>query len=359
MKIYFILNSITDAHSVKRVTDFKNIGIDIRVFGFLRSNEKQDCGNATIIGNFSNTLSYPKRLKIYYQGIKKLFKDNSGENILWFYLGFDVALIATFIDRKKKYIYEECDLVHTRIKNKTLFDLFERIDKKVIKNAFKTILTSEGFLDFHYGEERRNIPDNIILVENKLDESITQYPAVNKGASSPNHIRFAFAGSIRYSSLLNIAEVIARRFPQHEFHFYGYVTAKFKEIDLPHRNNIFYHGRYKSPIDLPKIYQETDIMVATYDNSNINVRYAEPNKLYEAIFFNCPILVSRGTFLAKKVNRLDIGFDVDAQNEDDIVRTVNRIETEINSKILNIKSLDKKVALSNNSYVKEILESYK
>lgn len=359
MKIYFILNSITDAHSIKRVADFKRAGIDIKIFGFLRSNENQDCGDATIIGKFSNALSYSKRLKIYYRGIKKLFKANTGEDILWFYLGFDVAFMATFIDHKRKYIYEECDLVHTRIKNKAIFNLFERIDKKVIRKAFKTILTSEGFIDFHYGEGHKNVPSNIILVENKLDESIKQYPATDTKESSPNHIRFAFAGGIRYSSLLNIADVITRRFPQHEFHFYGYVSEKIKEKELPRRNNIFYHGKYKSPVDLPKIYHDTDIMVATYDTNNTNVRYAEPNKLYEAIYFNCPILVSHGTFLAKKVNRLNIGFDVNAQDEDDIVRTVNKIETEMDSKISSIKSLDKNKALSNNSYVKEILESSK
>ena len=38
--------------------------------------------------------------------------------------------------------------------------------------------------------------------------------------------------------------------------------------------------------------RDRDMVVATYDVTIENVRYAEPNKIYEAIFFETPIILS-------------------------------------------------------------------
>lgn len=357
MKIYFILNSISDAHSIKRISDFKGHGAEMRVFGFLRNKENPNESIGKIIGSFSNDLSYSKRIKIYYEGISKVFKKYKDKDILWYYLGLDVASIATIISPYRKYIYEECDLVHTSINNRFIFNLFERLDKYIIKRSVKTIFTSEGFMDFHYKKNKKNIPNNILLVENKLDKSILNHDTENVKEINVKHLRFAFAGGIRYYTLLNIADVIAKEFPQHEFHFYGFVSPIFKAEELPHRNNIFYHGRYKSPHDLPLIYKNTDIIVATYDYKNVNVRYAEPNKLYEAIYFRCPILVSSKTFLAQKVKKLNIGFEVDPYDDRDIISVVHRIGKELSDRIKSINKINKLDTISNINYVDDILKS--
>ena len=66
---------------------------------------------------------------------------------------------------------------------------------------------------------------------------------------------------------------------------------------------------------------------------------AHSNKLYESIYFNCPIVVSRQTFLEDKVKRLKIGYSVDAYNEDDVKKLVRDIE----SSYINIKESISKI----------------
>ena len=68
--------------------------------------------------------------------------------------------------------------------------------------------------------------------------------------------------------------------------------------------------------------------MATYDTTSINAQYAEPNKLYESIYFRTPIVVSSNTFLAKKVNRLGIGYDINGLNKEEIKSFVNNLTTE-------------------------------
>jgi glycosyltransferase involved in cell wall biosynthesis len=93
-------------------------------------------------------------------------------------------------------------------------------------------------------------------------------------------------------------------------------------------NNVFYHGRFKNPEDLPVIYKNIDLLLCAYDYRIDNVRYAEPNKLYESIYFRKPIIVSSNTFLAKKVSDLGIGYHLDSLDNNAIISFIQNITLE-------------------------------
>lgn len=351
-KIYFILNSVLDAHSIKRVEEFKSSGFNVKVFGFIREKTSNANTDAEIIGRFSNNLSYHRRIRIYWRGIKQLFKQEQEKDIIWYYLGLDVAIFAYHIDHRRRFIYEECDLVHTYTKNRLISLLLENEDKRIISKSLATIMTSKGFMQYHYKENKH--PSQIIIVPNKLSREVTAYPVLQDHSVDPNHLRFAFVGGVRYSSLLSIARYIASNYPNHEFHFYGFVSTNITEDELPKANNIFYHGRFNGPKDLNEIYAHTDILVCTYDTKKVNVRYAEPNKLYEAIYFNSPIIVSKGTYLAQRVRQLHIGYEVNAYDEADVKALVKTIEQEIKEKREVMSVMDKNSAIDDLSYLNTI-----
>ncbi len=351
MKINFVLNSVLDAHSLKRVNDFKEFGFDVKVYGFVREQEANIHTDATVIGKFSNALSYRKRIKIYFHGINNLFKREKDENVIWYYLGLDVAMFAVLLRRKQKFIYEECDLVQTYIANKSLSRALESMDKLIIRKSLLTLMTSSGFLQYHYKDYH---PHNIMIVPNKLSPKIKEYPAPRLHSPDSHHLRFAFVGGVRYASLLSIAQLITSNFPNHEFHFYGFISPTLQTVNLPKADNIFYHGRFNSPEDLNGIYSNIDILVCTYDTDEENVKYAEPNKLYEALYFNCPIIVSKGTFLSKRVQELNIGYDVDAYQEEDVKTMVKHIEKDVYNKVNYISSMDKSSSIDDDSYLRKI-----
>lgn len=340
------MNSVCDAHANKRVKDFEEQGYKVRLFGFDRNLGNARRADIAILGSFSNNTKYCKRIKIYLKGIKEAFKMASDKDCLWFYQGLDTAMFACIIGRKRKYIYEECDLVHSNINNKLIRYFFEKIDRHIIKNSHRTILTSEGFLKYHY-KSTECIPENIIILPNKLSREVTDYAIPVSGKFNSGHIRFSFIGGLRYNSLLSLARYICRNYPNHEFHFYGYISPTITEEDLPKGNNVFYHGSFSSPQDLPEIYSKTDVVVATYDISSPNVRFAEPNKFYEAIYFNCPIIVSKHTFLEEKVKRFKIGYSVNAYDEKEVVELVKAIERNYQQTKNSISEIQKDMAIDN------------
>ena len=152
-----------------------------------------------------------------------------------------------------------------------------------------------------------------------------------------------------------MAEIISRNFPSHEFYFYGNIDPTITEQSLPHRDNIFYHGPFKSPVDLPGIYNNIDVIISTYD-LDMNVKYAEPNKLYETIFFRRPIIVSSGTFLASKVKKLGIGYDADAYSEANVCNLVRQIKSDYAEKISALTTIDPELALDDETYVSQITQ---
>jgi glycosyltransferase involved in cell wall biosynthesis len=238
-------------------------------------------------------------------------------------------------------------MAHLQIKNRIIRGVLEWLNKQFIRKSLLSIFTSEGFLQYHFGEKKK-WPSNIVLMPNKIHPNILNYPMVSKGEPSCCKLRFAFVGYIRYQSVYQIAEIISRNFSHHEFHFYGeFLLESVKEefMLLKDRRNIFFHGFFKNPDDLPSLYSNIDVVVSTYDVKSINEQYLEPNKLYESIFFRTPIIVSKGTYLAQRVIDLNCGWEVDTCCEENVIGLVHDIECNIRKIVEKIKLIPQAFAI--------------
>lgn len=347
--IAFILTTL-DSHARHRVDDFVAHGFDVHVYAFTRTNEKQSVDAPwplEIIGAFANALPYHKRLSILYKGIKRVAESYNGvKDVCFYYLGLDIAMIATLVV-KHPYIFEECDLNHTYIGNSLLRKAFEILDCHIIKKSLRTVFTSEGFFTYHKLKDT----SNITVIANKLPESIRSIKVLEPRKTDITHLSFGFAGSVRYETIVSFASILVRNYPQHEFHFFGNIQECVREnaAKLGKYSNCHFHGRFQSPVDLPEIYSQLDFTLATYDTRFENVRYAEPNKIYEAVYFRTPIIVSKGTFLAEKTKNLKLGFAVDAMSEEDVKSFIDGLTADMIKKSrVEISSIPIDYAIDNN-----------
>jgi glycosyltransferase involved in cell wall biosynthesis len=191
-----------------------------------------------------------------------------------------------------------------------------------------------------------------VVIPNKVSAACLQLPAVAKESFDVNHIKFAFTGNARYQSIFNMCKVVAEHYPQHEFHFYGtlnYFTESQKKAVAGYKN-VFVHGPFKNPDDLPEIYSKIDFVISTYDAGGVNVQYAESNKIYESMFFETPIFVSTNTVLEKIVNRNNMGFAINALDDKEVIRTINSITAESYEQFrTSLKAIDKKESVNDNA----------
>lgn len=357
-KIVFVLNNVTLTRCLKRVSEFIEKGYEVDVYGFEKQGEEGYATpsnfNISVIGVFSRKQSYYERLKVYYRSLKHLFKKYKNEDVIFYYFFFNIAFAARLLSRRT-YIYEESDMPYTGIRNKIVRKCFGSIDKKIIKESMLTVMTSEGFIDYHFGDNR---PSNIVVVPNRVNPLLFSIP-YNRRDFNIEHLSLAFVGGFRYTSVINFATVIAENFPQHEFHAYGIILDHGEELKAlcEKYDNIHFHGKFRNPDDLPSIYEKVDLVLATYDATYINAQYAEPNKMYEAIFFRTPIVVSSNTFLAKKVDRLRIGYHINGLDKKEIISFVNGLTTtDIKDKIKGLEQLPQEFAINKNPELFDYLD---
>lgn len=359
MRINFILNAF-DKRCFKRIKEFQEMGYDIKAYAFDRGTIKQTDGiDIEILGQFPNSMPYVKRIKIIYGALKKLFRNTRrNDNDLWYYFGLQMCIFCAFLNKNKKYFFEESDMSHLGIRYGVIRNLLEKWNKRFIERSLLSVFTSEGFLEYHF-ENKDKYPSNIVIMPNKLDKTVRTLHLPEKKTISNKALHFGFVGFIRYESVYNMAYYIASNFPNHEFHFYGEFSNEYEKSKYEHLKkypNVFFHGFFKTPEDLPNVYSNINVVVSTYDTKLINVRYAEPNKLYESIYFRVPIVVSERTFLGRQVKKYGCGWMVDANNEKSVCEMVKTVEREIISVTHSMDLIPQEIAIENVNPLKGKME---
>ena len=105
--------------------------------------------------------------------------------------------------------------------------------------------------------------------------------------------------------------------------------------------NISFHGAFKNPDDLEKIYAENNLNFVVYNNFLDNEKVAMPNKFYESGFFNIPIVCAENTYVGKRVLEQNMGWTIGI-NYEDISSFFRKLKIEDIIKQHNeIKQLDK------------------
>lgn len=332
-ELVFFVMSLSQPRCIKRVTAFRDVGYHCVVYGYHRGlydvNDFPYDIEVRCFGEIKNG-DYKNNFKQIKTDVESVYVQH-GKNALYYAFGFIPSLF--FALKKVSYIYECSDVFYAYPKFDKVRWLLKRVDKWLIGKSKVTVVTSGGFAEYFAVTDNKKV----VVQPNRVSPLLKSFDRSNFSVS--NSLSFGFVGSIRYQNVFHFAEVIGKEFPHHSFHFYGSgdqnTIDRVVSLSLEYAN-VYYHGKFKSPEDLPKIYESLNIVVACYDNASLNEQIAEPNKLYESLFFCKPIIVSPKTYLSKKVLDFSCGFVVDANEYNSIkdfianlnIDQVNKISTD-------------------------------
>lgn len=303
-KIIFIAPATSQPRYHKRVTQLLKF-CDVEVFAFTRGLYEENTFPPNIALNLLGHISFHKyfrrtlRLILAIFKIRKHVKDKKSH--LFYVLSFDCMIIARLCGLKCGF-YEIGDLRQTERFGKALSFL----EKLLFRNVLALVLTSSFFYEDFYKKKGFIPKENIFIIDNKVNSALARKRPGEKKISH-GKIVIGLIGLLRYKLPIELLLEFVRKRP--EF----YVIECFGDgpfrglVESYSCENIRYHGSFKNPEDVPNIYSQIDLNYVVYDNSNINVQLAIPNKFFESAYFGVPILCCQGTSVGKMAVEWQIG----------------------------------------------------
>lgn len=304
-----------------------------------------------------------KRMMIYIRSINKLQKimKDIDYDIL-FVNNIDVLLLYTlgskFFSKLKnaKIIMEISDLkFHTYSKNIKSY-IIKAIEKILFKQVDKLIVTSIKFYDLYY----KNIfVQKPFVLENKPLSNMIPEKLNIDNKNKKEKIIIGIVGLLLQGNPYKTLFDTVKDKSDIEVHIYG----KGEYTDLVEyysktHENIKYFGEYDFFQDSAKIYSSLDVLYMPYDTTNgsLNNKVALPNKLYEAMYFQVPIITSKGTYVGDIIERLGIGTTIECCNNKNLSSLLLVLPVRLKSIKEKFMELDTNMYLADNDYIN--LEKY-
>ena len=246
---------------------------------------------------------------------------------------FDMLHVAYWY--KKRYdpsvelIYEIADLSplimekQTGILRKLIRHFARAADKLYCKQVKLLIVTSQKFVDTYFGEF---VPkDRIFYFPNVPDLSCFEK---YRSKDHEKDFTVGFIGAIRYGDQIrNLIE--ATKVCDMNLLMAGYENEP-KEFEPLCKADpkCEWVGKFDFNRQVAGLYGKCDVMYAVYDADIKNVQVALPNKLYEAVVCEIPLIVAKNTYLEEIVEQWGVGIAVDHKSVAELVDALNMLRSD-------------------------------
>jgi len=338
INVCFLLTHIPNPRMNKRIEVFKNIA-DTKVICTRRASQNiwessQDVEHIIFDIDLPSAKHMFKRYIVSQDFQNKALErlEEIKPNIIYAE-GLDSLIIAGKYKRNHdtQTFFEVADLRENYIVkpkkpvDRVITDLLLRKEKKAFRNVDYLVLTSPKFYDVHY---YNLIPKSRVLF-------IPNAPNVEafKGYQKKRGGRFTvgFIGSIRYLKQMKMLVDAANEVGIDVlFAGAGGTSSEYEEIRTycEGMNHVTFTGKYNYDTEIASLYGKVDCVFAVYDADNPNVRIALPNKLYESILCELPIIVAKGTYLAELVEEWKVGVAVSHTQKNELCTAIEKLRSD-------------------------------
>lgn len=232
---------------------------------------------------------------------------------------FDTAFFSYGVVKRKreKFIYDIFDFIFGDPKG-----IVQKAVKKaqlyLINHADATIICTEERTKQIAG----STPKKLAVIHNTpASAQITQY---EKKTQETDRVKIVYVGILQdYRLLKEIADAVSLDNTV-ELHVGGF--GKYEEFfknKAEKFDNIYFYGRltYDQTLSLES---GCDIMLAIYDPTIENHRFAAPNKFYESLMLGKPVVMVENTGMSQVVEDNDIGVLID-YSKDGFAAGINKL----------------------------------
>ncbi len=353
MNFLFLLQYAKDAYSHKRMRNLVSEGVTPLVLGFDRDHYPADdsCLDYISFGQIEHG-SYGRRIMKYLKAMWRVIQVTRNQDVIYCF-GFDMLMIAIisklFTFSRVKLVYEVADIRPIQLKKGLVSQLIRLIERLMLKLVTLVVVTSPAYIESYYKKVLNANKCEYIVVENKLDA--TQEPQKNNkiiNKKNRDYLVVGFFGVLRCERSWEILKLVALKSDGRVKVLLRGVPLSPKDIEEQSQSieNLSYAGPYKSPIDLPSLYDSVDLVwaCAPYDETDLgDCDWKRTNRFYESCYFGKPLICQRGTEDSKVVQEKDLGLVLDLSDvESSVEKILSLSQTDIMSYQTNVLNLPEK-----------------
>ncbi len=315
--VAFFAHDAHDAAVRRRVQGFRDDGLQVTGFTMRRGDQAHvDWDNVDLGRTFD--AAYLQRIKSISRGARLAAaqRDALARADVIYARNLDMLATAFLARRhaglKTPIIYEALD-VHRLLTRKDVLGLMvRRLEGALLTRTKALVVSSPGFLRNHFEPRHRGryVPH---ILENRLAAGADYGPRPSRTAVRTGPLQLGWIGMLRCSRSLDLLLKVAHQAgPSVQIHLHG-VPALTEIPDFHERikgaANLTFHGRYRSPEDLARIYADLDVVWAgDFMEAGFNSTWLLPNRIYEGGYYGVPSIAPSGTQTASWIEARGVGF---------------------------------------------------
>lgn len=339
MNVCFLLTHVPNPRMNKRIEVFKKIA-DTKVICTRRASQNiwepsQDVEHIIFDIDLPSAKHIVKRYVVSQDFQKKALEklEELSPNTIYAE-GLDSLIIAGKYKKNHAVtiIFEVADLRENyivrpkKLADRIITDALLRKEKKAFRNVDYLVVTSPKFYDMHYQDLISK--DRMQFIPNAPDiEVFKNYKKKNGGTFT-----VGFIGGIRYLQQMKMLVDVASEVGFNVlFAGAGGTSTEYDEIRkyCEGMKNVTFTGKYNYDTEIAGLYGKVDCVFSVYDADNPNVKIALPNKLYESIICELPIIVAKETYVSELVQQYGVGVAISHQDKTELEEIMQRMKDDV------------------------------
>ena len=235
---------------------------------------------------------------------------------------FDTVLPALLVGKilGKKVVFEIFDMYSDSVRNTPawILKMISWAERWAINSADAVILADESRKQQISGSD----PKKLVVIFNSPEKTEVE---IVQTAQRGSGFRLVYVGLlVKERSLSEVIDIVGRH-PDWRLDLAGFGGDEQEIVRLAEKfKNISWHGRvaYQQALTLMS---NADLLFAIYDPAVPNHRYSSPNKVFEAMLLEKPILVAHGTNMDKIITEHDCGLVLEFGNVGQLEEAIDRV----------------------------------
>ena len=333
---------LTEASQIRRIASLRRLGHEVRTVSFRRGNM-----NADFVPDWPNldlghmpNQRFAERILRLGRALPRLLRAGpilDGADVV-IARNFDLLALAwaarlARLPARTPLVYECLDIHGLFVGDRPVNRVMRFLERRLLSRVALLWVSSPGFLSGYFGPQQ-GYAGPVALIENKLwfDGPPPRRPTPADRGDRDGPVTLGWVGSIRCKASLAILVETARRLgPKVRIAIHGNVHRHaLGDFDaaIAGLDNIVWHGPYRYPDDLARVYGGCDVVWAQdLWQRGGNSDWLLPNRIYEASWFGCPSIAVSDTETGRRVLADGLGFTIPDPDADALVDLVERLDS--------------------------------